>query len=186
MKINQGMIMKKICVYLGANAGNSGEFNKAVTQLGIELVDMGYTLIYGGSSLGMMGLLATTVKDCGGTVIGVITKQLLAKEKPPTILDKLYVVDSMQERKKIMQESAHSFMVMPGGLGTLEEAIDTWDAIKIGVLKKPIGFLNVGGYFDGLFAFINHCECNGFVSMDGVNIPKINSDVRLLLSEIGA
>lgn len=180
------MRMKKICVYLGANPGNNSEFNKAVTQLGIALVDKGYTLIYGGSSLGMMGLLATTVKDCGGTVIGVITQELIAKEKPLVLIDELYVVDSMQERKKIMQDLSQAFMVMPGGIGTLEEAFDTWNAIKIGVLKKSIGFLNIGGYFDGLFTFINHCESNGFVSKDGVNIPKINSDVRLLLSEICA
>ncbi|WP_234999737.1 TIGR00730 family Rossman fold protein [Legionella quinlivanii] len=101
------------------------------------------TLVYGGSSLGMMGLLANTVKECGGKVVGIITHHLIEQEKPLKCLDELYIVDSMQERKSMMQQISDMFIVMPGGLGTLEEAIETWNAIKIGELTKPIGFLNI-------------------------------------------
>lgn len=176
--------MKSICVYLGANCGTNVKLSEAVIELGKEIADSGSTLIYGGSSLGLMGLLAKTVIDQGGKVIGVITKQLIEKEKPLSNLDKLYVVDSMQERKRIMQELSDVFVVMPGGLGTLEEAFETWNAIKIGLINKPIGFLNVLGFFDELFSFTKTCEKYGFVSAAHQHIPKINQDVALLLEEL--
>ena len=176
--------MKSICVYLGANSGNNKKFNTAVVTLGTEIAEMGLTLVYGGSSQGTMGLLATTVKEHGGRVIGVIPKHLIEKEKPLTILDELYVVDSMQERKQLMQEKAEAFLVMPGGLGTLEEAFETWNAIKIGLFEKPIGFLNLDGYFDHLFKFISQCEESGFVTKESIQIPKINPNVQGLLSEL--
>ena len=135
--------MKSVCVYLGANFGKNEAVKANVVKLGHELSDMGLTLIYGGSSLGMMGLLATTVKESGGKAIGVMTKHLLDKEKPLEILDELYIVDSMLERKKMMQNLADVFIVMPGGIGTLEEAIETWNAIKTGEINKKIGFLNI-------------------------------------------
>lgn len=117
--------MKNICVYLGANNGNDLSFKQAVINLAHEIVRLELTLIYGGSSLGLMGLLATTVKQLGGNVIGVITDYLIDKEKPLSTLNELYVVKSMHERKRLMQQLADCFVVMPGGLGTLEEAIDT-------------------------------------------------------------
>lgn len=155
--------MTTVCVYLSANFGNNDQFSEAAILLAKELADRGFTLAYGGSSLGLMGLLATTVKKHGGKVIGIITKQLIEREKPLDLLDELYIVDTMQERKRMMQEIADIFIVMPGGLGTLEEAFETWNAIKIGELKKNIGFLNVNGYFDRLFSFIGSCEQNGLL-----------------------
>ena len=113
------ILMKSVCVYLGANFGKNEAFKEAVIKLGSEISDRGLTLIYGGSSLGMMGLLATTVKESGGKVIGVITRHLIEKEKPLETLDELHIVDSMQERKKIMQKLADAFIVFPGGIGTL-------------------------------------------------------------------
>ena len=176
--------MKSICVYLGANCGTNIAFSEAVILLGKEIADSGSTLIYGGSSLGLMGLLANTVKDQGGRVVGIITQQLIEKEKPLTTLDELHVVNSMQERKLMMQELADVFVVMPGGLGTLEEAFETWNAIKIGVIDKPIGFVNILGFFDNLFSFADTCEENGFISAAHRHIPKINEDVTLLLEDL--
>lgn len=176
--------MSSICVYLGASCGNSIAFGEAVILLGQKIADSGSTLIYGGSSLGLMGLLANTVKNQGGKVIGVITQQLIAKEKPPSTLDKLHVVDSMQERKRMMQSLADLFVVMPGGLGTLEEAFETWNAIKIGVLNKPIGFLNMSGFFDQLFSFTETCEKYGFLSEAHRHIPTIKDDIKLLLDHL--
>lgn len=176
--------MTTVCVYLGANVGNNPQFSEAAVLLGKELADMGFTLVYGGSSFGMMGLLATTVKEHGGKAIGIITKQLIEKEKPLDLLDKLYIVDTMQERKKMMQEMADIFIVMPGGLGTLEEAFETWNAIKIGELKKSIGFLNINGYFDGLFSFIRSCEQNGLVLKKDGDIPTVQLSVQSLLAKM--
>ena len=176
--------MKSVGVYLGANSGNNKDFGKEITILGKNLAQMNLTLVYGGSSQGLMGQLATEVKTNGGTVIGVITNQLIEKEQPLTTLDELHIVDSMQERKQFIQKHSDSFIVVPGGLGTLEEAFDTWNAIKIGLIDKPIGFLNINGYFDRLFEFITTCEQYGFISNEQANIPLINATVFGLLSDL--
>ncbi len=176
--------MKTICVYLGANPGNSPALTEAVVILGEGIAKSGYRLVYGGSSLGLMGLLAKSAIALGGKVTGVITEKLITLEQPLTTLDELIVVDTMQERILILQQRSSAFIVMPGGLGTLEEAFDTWNAIKIGVINQPIGFLNIEGYFDGLFSFISNCEDKGFISSSQARIPKINADPRLLLNEL--
>ena len=153
--------MKSICVYVGAKFGNSQLFKDVVIQLGNQIAHSNIRLVYGGSSLGLMGLLATSVMDLGGKVTGIIPDNLIALEKPLTSLDELVITKTMQERKMLMQQKADAFIVMPGGLGTLEEAFDTWNAIKIGVFNKPFGFLNIDGYFDGLFSFITTAEKHG-------------------------
>ncbi len=176
--------MKNICVYLGANFGNKGNFKKYVETLGKEISEQGFTLIYGGSSLGMMGLLANTVKKNGGAVIGIITRNLIDKEIPLSNLDELIVVDSMQERKKLMQLKSDSFVVMPGGLGTLEEAMDTWNAIKIGEINKPIAFFNKENYFDGLFNFMSSCADSGFLKLEHLTIPIVSDSVIDIMSQL--
>ena len=178
------MNVKSICVYLGAKFGSSTLFKDAVIQLGHQMAHSNIRLVYGGSSLGLMGLLATSVMDSGGKVTGIIPENLLALEKPLTSLDELIITKTMQERKMLMQQKAEAFIVMPGGLGTLEEAFDTWNAIKIGAFNKPIGFLNIENYFDGLFSFITTAEKHGFVTKTQAQIPKINSCPVLLLSEL--
>lgn len=176
--------MKTVCVYLGANSGNNNQFCEAVVLLAKKLANRGLTLVYGGSSSGLMGLLATTVKEYGGKAIGIITTNLIDKEKPLDILDELHIVDTMQERKRMMQQMADIFIVMPGGLGTLEEAFETWNAIKIGELQKSIGFLNINGYFDGLFSFIGTCEKNGLLLKKDEDIPIVQPSVQSLLAKM--
>lgn len=176
--------MKSICVYLGAKPGSSPLFKERVIQLGKQIVHSNMRLVYGGSSLGLMGLLATSVMELGGKVTGIITESLIALEKPLASLDELIITKSMQERKMLMQQKADAFIVMPGGLGTLEEAFDTWNAIKIGVFNKPFGFLNIDGYFDALFSFISNTEKHGFVSKTQAQIPKIHECPMLLLSDL--
>ncbi len=176
--------MPSICVYLGANPGNNPMFTHTVKILGQEIVSRGLSLVYGGSCSGLMGVLAHTVKAYGGKVVGITTNQLMDTEQPLTTLDALHLVPSIQERKQLMQQKSDMFLVMPGGLGTLEEAFETWNAIKIGLFTKPIGFLNMDGYFDDLFSFVTTCERNGFISKNQSTIPKINSDIKQLLTEL--
>ena len=176
--------MNNICVYLGANPGHTIVYQHACIALGHALVDKGYTLVYGGSSLGTMGCLASTVKQSGGKVIGVITKHLLDKECPPDNLDALHVVDSMQERKKLLLTLGDAFVVMPGGLGTLEEAIETWNAIKIGEINKKIGFLNIENYYKKLFDFMDHVSAQGFFDVQPSCAPIISHNPHVLLNEI--
>ncbi|AHE67044.1 TIGR00730 family Rossman fold protein [Legionella oakridgensis] len=176
--------MKSICVYLGANLGQEQAFSQCTVQMGQELVRRNYRLVYGGSSHGLMGILANTVLDCGGKVTGIIPKHLIAQEEPLETLDELFITENMQERKLMMQQHSDAFIVMPGGLGTLEEAFETWDAIKIGVVNKPLGFLNVGNFYDGLFSFITHCVHHKFISQSQMRIPKIHSNPTLLLNDM--
>jgi uncharacterized protein (TIGR00730 family) len=176
--------VKSVCVYLGAKFGNSTLFKDMVLQLGNQIAHSNIRLVYGGSSLGLMGLLATSVIDLGGKVTGIIPENLIALEKPLTSLDELVITKTMQERKILMQEKADAFIVVPGGLGTLEEAFDTWNAIKIGAFNKPLGFLNIEAYFDDLFSFVSNAEKYGFVSKSHAQIPKINTCPSLLLSEL--
>lgn len=178
------MNVKSICVYVGASFGNSTFFKDVVIQLGNQIAQANIRLVYGGSGLGLMGLLATSVMDAGGKVTGIIPDNLLVLEKPLTSLDELIITKTMQERKMLMQQKADAFIVMPGGLGTLEEAFDTWNAIKIGVFNKPFGFLNIDGYFDDLFSFIANVERHGYISKTQAQIPKINDCPSLLLSEL--
>jgi uncharacterized protein (TIGR00730 family) len=178
------VVMKTICVYLGGSFGNNVAFQQSVVQLAQEIVGRELKLAFGGSSIGMMGLLATTVKELGGKTIGVTTSHLIDKEKPLASLDELHVANSMQERKKKLQQLADAFVVMPGGLGTLEEAIETWNAIKIGELHKKIGFLNVNDYFAKLFTFIEHCQENGFIQAKQATIPIIDADPTRLINQL--
>lgn len=179
-----GVNVKSVCVYLGAKFGNSTLFKDVVVQLANQIAHSNIRLIYGGSGLGLMGLLATSVIDLGGEVTGIIPENLITLEEPLTSLDELIITKTMQERKMLMQEKADAFVVMPGGLGTLEEALDTWNAVKIGAFNKPLGFLNIDGYFDGLFSFIEHAENHGYISKVHAQIPKINTCPSLLLAEL--
>jgi uncharacterized protein (TIGR00730 family) len=176
--------MLSICVYLGAKPGNNPRFREVTTILGHAIAESGHRLIYGGSSQGLMGLLANAALARGGLVTGIIPQNLIPQEKPLSTLDKLIVTDSMQERKYLMEQQADAFIVMPGGIGTLEEVFETWNAVKIGAIKKPIGFLNIDGFFDGLFSFITHCVKCEFLSPADAQIPKINIDPKCLLEDL--
>ena len=176
--------MKTICVYLGASSESNPVFKKAVIKLAHEIVSHRLSIVSDGSSLGMMGLLAETVKELGGKVVGVITTHPLDKEKPLDILNELHIVSSMQERKRMLQQLADTFVVMPSGLGALEKAIETWNAIKIGEPNKKIDFLNVDNYFIKLFIFIEHCNKNGFILAEQTAIPSIQVEPKKLLRDL--
>lgn len=176
--------MKSICVYLGANQGKNIQLSESVVTLGQQIAINNYRLVYGGSSQGLMGLLAATVIRHGGKVTGIIPTHLLDKEIPPDNLDELIITESMHERKLLLQQKSDAFIVMPGGLGTLEEAFDTWNAIKIGIMDKPIAFMNVDGYYDGLFSFINNCTDQGFITPHQMKIPLVDSNPQVLFAKL--
>ena len=131
-----------------------------------------------------MGVLADCVKKQGGLVTGIIPTHLIEQEKPPHYLDELIFTHSMQERKLLMLEKSDLFIVMPGGLGTLEEAFETWNAIKVGILNKPMGFLNIDGYYDELFSFILGCSHMGFIMPEKMRIPIVESNPDKLLKAL--
>jgi len=169
---------------LGANPGNNETLLNVVSELGKQIANNGHRLVYDGSSMGLMGHLANAALSCNGKVTGIISNSLLEKEAPLNTLDKLIITDTIQERKLLLQQRADAFIVLPGGLGTFEEVFETWNAVKIGTYKKPIGFLNHNGYFNKLFDFINECVTHGFVTQEQYNIPTQADTPQALLNKL--
>jgi uncharacterized protein (TIGR00730 family) len=150
-------------VYCGSNTGNNENYAEAARELAEVLVQSGIGLVYGGSSRGMMGLLADAVLAGGGEVEGVIPKSLLEKELAHDALTEMHVVASMHARKSMMAVLSDGFIAMPGGFGTLEEIIEILTWAQLQFHDKPCGLLNVNGYFNHLLSFLDHAEAEGFV-----------------------
>lgn len=155
--------MKSVCVYCGSNPGRQPAYAEAARRLGEALVERGLGLVYGGASVGVMGVLADTVLALGGRVTGVIPEALVRREVAHPGLSELRVTGSMHERKTLMAELADGFVALPGGIGTLEELFEAWTWAQLGLHGKPCGLLNVAGYFDGLLAFLDHAVAERFV-----------------------
>ncbi len=155
--------MKRLCVYCGSSAGRSKDYTDATMALAETLIQSNIDLVFGGSSAGMMGLLADAVLAGGGTVHGVIPRSLLEKEVAHPGLTKMHVVESMHERKAMMAMLSDGFIALPGGFGTLEEIIEILTWAQLQFHDKPCGLLNVNGYFNHLLSFLDHAEAEGFV-----------------------
>jgi uncharacterized protein (TIGR00730 family) len=155
--------LQSICVFCGSSRGAHPAYVEAATLVGRTLAERGLTLIYGGARIGLMGAAADGALAAGGKVHGVIPTALMARELGHQGLTKLDEVDSMHERKARMAELADGFIALPGGAGTLEEIAEIWTWAQLGLHRKPIGFLNVAGYFDHLFAFIDQAVAEAFV-----------------------
>jgi hypothetical protein len=175
--------MKSLCVYCGSNNGNREEYAQAARNLGRLLVTMGIGLVYGGASRGLMGVIADEVLAAGGRVQGIIPKALLDKEIAHPRLDELHVVNSMHERKSMMEELSDGFVALPGGFGTLEEIVEMLTWAQLGIHAKPCGLLNVGGYFDGLLAFFDHAAGESFVKPAHRSMLLVDADAKGLLTK---
>jgi len=155
--------VKRVCVFCGSADGARGEYASAARALAAELARRHLGLVYGGGGTGMMGVLADTMLAAGGEVIGVIPGPLAARELAHRGLTALRVVGSMHERKATMSALADGFVTLPGGLGTLEETLEMLTWAQLGIHAKPVGVLDVAGYFGGLRAMLRHAVAEGFV-----------------------
>ena len=144
-----------ICVFCGSSLGSNPAFVRAAEALGEAIVNNGYSLVYGGGNIGLMGVIADKVLDCGGYVTGIMPEHLAAHEIAHRKIQDLQLVEDMMERKKALIAQSDMFVAMPGGFGTLDETSEviTWNQLKL--IDKPVGLLNVNGFFDHLRAFIN-------------------------------
>ncbi len=156
--------MQRICVYAGSNLGVRQEYQDAARALGQELVARGLGLVYGGGHVGLMGVLADAVLAGGGDVTGVMPAALFPNEIAYRNVTQFYEVGSMHERKAMMAELADGFIALPGGFGTFDELFEmiTWS--QIGLHSKPVGLLNVSGFFEPLLALVKHSSDEGFIS----------------------
>lgn len=176
--------MKNICVFLGSRQGLDKRFQQAARDLAKELVKNNFRLVYGGGRVGLMGVLADAVLEAGGEAIGVIPKALFAKESGHTGLTKLYEVNSMHERKALMEKLSDAFIALPGGFGTLDELCEiiTWG--QIGLHKKPVAILNTGGFFNGFIGFVSEAAETGFIPHEHVTRIIFLEEVEAVVAEI--
>ncbi|WP_115708839.1 TIGR00730 family Rossman fold protein [Legionella sainthelensi] len=181
MNNTEVIVSPTIGVYLGSSMGNNPSFKDAVASLGVGIAKQGYTVVYGGGGTGLMGLLAKTAKSHGGTVIGVTTEYLAKIETPSEFLDELHIVSSMYERKRLIHEKSSQLIVMPGGIGTFDELFETWCAIKIGVIKKPFGLINIEGYFNSMLQFVDSCTHYDLLNEQDIKIPTVYNEVSSYL-----
>ena len=165
--------MQSICVFCGSSVGNDPAFRQAAEALGQALVQRNITLVYGGGNIGLMGVIADQVLRGGGRVIGVIPRKLVEKELAHHGITDLRVVGSMHERKALMAELAEGFIALPGGYGTVEEFSEVLTWGQLGLHSKPMGMLNVSGYFDHLLRFLDHA----------VNVRLLRPEHRRLVLE---
>lgn len=147
--------MKSLCVFCGSSRGADSDYAAYARAFGRVLVNRGIRLVYGGASVGIMGALADAVLENGGEAIGVIPEAIMGVEIAHSGLTELRVVRSMHERKALMGDLSEGFVALPGGLGTLEELFEVYTWAQLGIHDKPVGLLNVAGYYDSLIDFLD-------------------------------
>ncbi|XGA69585.1 TIGR00730 family Rossman fold protein [Duganella sp. BuS-21] len=172
---------KSVCVYCGANPGASPRFAEEARALARALVERNLSLVYGGGKVGLMGVIADEVLRLGGEVTGVIPTALVEREVGHMGLTRQFIVKDMHERKAMMAELAGGFIAMPGGLGTLEELFEMLTWAQLGIHAKPIGLLNVDGYYDGLITFVRHATEQELVRPQHAALMMVESDAEALL-----
>jgi hypothetical protein len=158
--------MKSICVYCGSSSGKSEVYLDSARALAAEMVSQNIGLVYGGGRIGLMGAIADEVLRLGGQAIGVIPEALMKREVGHLGLTQLHVVKDMHERKAMMAELSDGFIAMPGGIGTMEELFEVTTWSQLGLHDKPVGVLNVAGYYDQLLAFMRHMVQAGFLKAE--------------------
>ncbi len=153
----------RVCVFCGSNPGRLPDYRASAMALGTLLARKGIGLVYGGASVGLMGVVADAALAAGGEVVGVIPQLLADKELAHRGLSALHVVGSMHQRKAMMAELSDAFVALPGGAGTLEEIFEIWTWAQLGEHMKPCGLLNVAGFYDGLIGFLDHAAAELFM-----------------------
>jgi uncharacterized protein (TIGR00730 family) len=158
--------IQSVCVFLGSSTGSNPSNAEATVAMAEELVRRDITVVYGGGNVGLMGLLANTALAAGGRVIGIIPRNLFTREVAHQDLTELIETDTMHERKALMYERSDAFAALPGGFGTLDELaeISTWR--QLGTHAKPVGLLDVDGYYQSLLAWLDRVVDDGLLSAD--------------------
>lgn len=180
------MEIKSICVYCGSSPGKSPDYMRAARSLGSEIGKRGLTLVYGGAGVGLMGEVARSSIEAGGSVVGVIPEALTGQEIASTDAIELHVVKDMHERKAVMADLADGFIALPGGFGTFEEFFEALTWLQLGIHSKPCGLLNVNGYYDGLLKFLDHAVEELFIYEPHRDQIIASDDASFLIDELTA
>jgi uncharacterized protein (TIGR00730 family) len=174
----------RFCVFMGSSLGRLPAYREAAAEFARAMTARQIGVVYGGNTLGLMGVLAETAFALGNEVIGVIPHSIAEAEAARTELSKLHVVDTMHERKALMSRLSDAFVALPGGLGTLEELFEVWTWAKLGIQAKPIGVLNVAGFYDRLLEFIRQIEADGFIEPEDHDLIVVSDDPRELVERL--
>lgn len=178
--------LSHVCVYCGSRPGVRPEYADAAIELGRALVRRQIGLVYGGASVGSMGTLADAVLDAGGEAIGILPRWLESREVGHTRLKELHIVDSMHARKQRMIERSDAFVALPGGLGTFDELFEVLTWSQIGLHEKPVGLLDVNGYFAPFIALVRHAVAEGFALPEHERLFVVRPDPESLLDALVA
>lgn len=173
-----------ICVYCGSRPGTEPAFAEAAREVGLWIAQNKGQLVYGGGHNGLMGMMADACLQAGGRVVGVIPKALVEKEWAHSGCSELHVVENMHERKSLMAEHADAFLAMPGGIGTFEEFFEVWTWRQLGYHDKPVGLLNIKGYYDNLLAFLSTSVQQGFMNAEQMQLIRSGTNTELLLKSL--
>ena len=174
----------RIAVFCGSRPGRGGAYRAAAAALGRSIASRGHGLVYGGGSVGLMGVLADAALGAGGEVIGVIPEILASAEVAHGGITELRVVQTMHLRKALIVDLAGAFVVLPGGYGTLDELFEAVTWAQLGIHRKPIGLVNVGGYFDPLTALLDRAVAEGFVTGENRGLLLVRPDPESLLDAL--
>jgi uncharacterized protein (TIGR00730 family) len=176
--------MKRISVFCGSSLGFEDIFRQEATQLGQTFAKRNIELVYGGTSIGLMGIVADGVLNRGGKVIGVLPNFLKSKEITHENLTELFLVESMHDRKTKMNELCDGVIALPGGFGTLDELFEMLTWAQLGLHQKPIGILNIGGYYDSLIVFVQTMVDSGFLKKENQDMILISNNIDELLDKM--
>jgi uncharacterized protein (TIGR00730 family) len=176
--------MKSICVFCGSNTGFNSIYSEKAEIFGKLLAGNNISLVYGGGNIGLMGIMADASLSYNGEVIGVITQKLKDIEVAHTGLSKMHIVETMSERKLVMEQLSDAFVILPGGYGTFDEMFEMITLNQLNIIKKPIGVLNVNGFFDTLITLIDNCIKEGFIKADHKKLFIIENDEEILLEKL--
>lgn len=172
----------RLAVFTGSASGDDEIYAREAGRFATELASRGIGIAYGGGQVGLMGIIADSAVAAGGDVVGVIPESLDQTEVGHVGLDQLHVVDSMHERKQMMADMADGFVALPGGIGTLEEIFEAWTWLQLGVHAKPVGFLNVSGYWTPLLDAVASMSAAGLVRPDYLAAAVVAQDADELLA----
>lgn len=176
--------MFRLCIYAGSSFGGSADYSKAAAAFGAACARRGLGIVYGGGSVGLMGVLADAALAAGGEVIGVIPRKMMAEERGHHGPTDLIAVDSMHERKHRMAELSDAFAALPGGIGTLEEVIEVFTWLQLGLHLKPVGLLNANGFYAPLVRLLAHMRDEQFITPAHHDMLAVESDVERLLERL--
>lgn len=173
-----------LCVYCGSRPGVDPQHAEAAQALGQWIGSCGGQLVYGGGRNGLMGITALATRHNGGRVVGVIPSSLVEREWANHDCDELLVVETMHERKRIMAERSDAFLALPGGIGTFEEFFEVWTWRQLGYHDKPVGLLNLGGYYDAMMTFLNGSVREGFMSDGQMGLIRVDTQAIALAEQL--